>query len=158
MTLQGVVDDTSNIRLDGGIDITKSDYQMDFNLFIDDYDLSRLNKLLRHYVPIDVTTGSLSVFAEIKGKVSSAKGYVRVFLKDLNILKLDQSYLSTRHFFFEWIGGFVNWVLDAITDGDVATEIPFYLKKGKTDFSTSEGFWNALKNSNKKIPRKFKNI
>ncbi len=154
--VKGDFADDTPFGLDGGIDLTLQEPRFDINFKLSSFDLQKVNRLLRYYVPLDISTGSLTVFAEMTGSMKNAEGYARVFADDLDIVELGQQYQSGRHFLFEWVGGFANWILQVITDGAIATEIPLKISNEETEVDSGTAIWKTLENAADKIPRRFK--
>jgi len=153
---QGSVNDHANVKIDGGINITKVNADLDINFEIKSFDMTSINKLLKHYVPVDLTSGSLSILAEIKGDTSKLGGYARVYIKNLDVLELDQDYKSATHFAIEWVGGFANWIIGALNDGMITTEIPFKKNEKGFELDSSKAFFNTLENLGGELPYQFK--
>ncbi len=158
ITIEGVLNNQAPIHVDGGIDLSRDDNYFDINVKIDKFKINTLNKLLLSYVPLDITSGELTILSEFKGDANNAKAYARVFLDDLDVVKPDQEFKGASHFFIEYLGGFAGWILSAISDNKIATELPFEIDNGKFKVDASEAFWGSLENSVDKLERKFKNL
>jgi len=148
----------SKLLAGGGIDVTKKKPKVDIDVKLEEFKLVTVNKLLRHYVPMDVNKGSLTIFAELKGDIDSANGYLRTFFTDLDIIKINEEFKTGKGFLIEIASGFGNWILDSLTGGNVATEIPFSINEGEFKLDTSAAFWNSLENLFDKTKPQFKKL
>lgn len=156
--LEGEINSIADFKLDGGIDFSLNSMPVDLDFHLSKLDLSSFNKVLLNYVPIDITSGKVEIYSELKGSLDDAEGYAKVFLENLDIIGEEQDYVSIPHFFIEWIGGFFNWAISVIIDEKVATEIDLDLKNKKLKNSSFEMIKDSLVNLEDKLERGYKNI
>ena len=156
--VDGILNKHAKLEISGGINLNKDPNFYDIDLSLKKFELKSANKLFKHYVPLDISKGSLTLLGEFKGNSQLANGYLRIFMYNLEILANDQKYKSGQHFLYEWVFGFGNWLLDTLKSDNVATEIPFEIKKGEFSLDSSEAFWNSLGNVVDEMPEEFKGI
>lgn len=157
LAVTGVVNGHAKLKLEGGVNMTVPQPTVDLKAELKNFDLTSTNKLLKHYVPVDLTSGTLSLLAEAQGSVENLDGYARVYLAQLDILEMDQDYKSGPHFLIEWIGGFANWILDALSEGRITTDVPFKIESSNFKLDSSEAFFNTLENLGDGLPYRYKN-
>lgn len=158
INLNATLNDHAPILLSGGIDIAQKKPRFDVNFHIWEFHLKTINKLLKNYLPIDVSSGEIEIVSEMKGNTLNSQGYAKVFVKDLDVVELDQKYTSVQHALTEWLGGFYVWILDVFSFGNFATEIPIKIQSGKLNINKDKAFWKALENNFDRLDKEFKNL
>lgn len=153
-----ILNQQADVQLKGRANIGSENPRFDLDLKIDRFDLTSANKLLKHYVPIDITKGTLTIFSEFKGDIENGQAYFRVFFNDLDIYELAQELVSIKHGVYEFLGGFVNWVLNEVSDGDLAAEIPLQWEDSKLKVQTGKAFWSPIKNTYDTLKKDFKDL
>jgi hypothetical protein len=118
----------------------------DIDFSLKNFDFSTVNKVLRKYVPIDITKGRLDVFSEVATSNWNVIGYSKVFLKDADIIAPKQKFASGRHFIFEILGALGNWLLQNNKTKKVAFFAPFEIKNKKIAVDNGEAFWSSIEN------------
>lgn len=114
---------------------------MNIDYYLENLDMTKVNKVLLHYVPVDITSGTLSVYGEINRNNGKDRGYTKVFLEDFDIIRTDQDFVGVKHFFIEFLSAFTNIVLQNGYTDNVAVRIPFEKSSGEIDVDKSEAFW-----------------
>ena len=152
-----ILQDHAKLKIDGGIDALAKKPRYDINASIVDFHPKNINELLLTYVPLDLTAGQISVYAEAASSGGDLIGYAKLFLKDIDVIAPDQKLHSPKHFIFEIGSAFANWALKNHKDNTVATLIPFSKMNGKFNMDTSEAFWSAVKNKSEELKRGFDN-
>lgn len=157
-SFEGLINDHAKFSGYGGLDLTQTPGFVNIDSKIIAFDMTSANKLLKHFVPVDLTSGTMDVYAEFKGSTKKADGYFKVFFEDLDILKVDQKYKSPNHFLIEFTGSLVNWLLSTLSEKNIATEIPFRFRDQKFEVDTTKAFWNTLENSWDSLKKEYNNI
>ena len=134
------------LDLKGEINILSDPPQVDADIKLEKFKLASINKILRMYIPLDITKGELSLFAEAASEGGRAHGYAKIFLTDVDVIAPKQKYIGPKHFFMEMGSAFGNWFLKNNKSKKVAFKVPFSYSNGKLDIGTSEAFWSAVKN------------
>lgn len=136
----------ATVHVNGRINILSRIPEGGVNFKLENFQLASINPVLRVYIPLDITHSLLSVYGEAATKKGDVDGYVKVFLKDNDIIARDQKFLSLKHVAFEFVSGLASWILENTKKDDVAMIVPFHRKNGKWDVDSSKAFWSALEN------------
>ncbi len=107
--------------------------------------LPSLNPVLLHYLPFTFTSGKLDLYSEIKSQKGELSGYVKPFMKDVQVLHAGQEFKSVKHFAFEIVGAFANFMLKRADDKTVATKISFKEKGGHFNIEGADAALDAIK-------------
>lgn len=150
--VKALLQEHADIFAEGKVDILSMPMKGDIDFQMTDFKLNTINQLLLAYIPLDVTKGTFSMYGETVYS-GDAKGYVKVFFRDGDIIFKKQDIHGVKHFFLEIIGAFGNWVLQNNKTKSIAAEIPFQYTKGKLDVNASKAFWSAVKNKGEHLSR-----
>lgn len=134
------------IKAGGKLDVLSRPPRGRIGIELENLNVASLNRLLLLYIPLDVTKGKFSFYSEISTAASEAKGYFKFFLEDGDIIAASQDFKSGKHFAYELLSAFGNWILKNNKTGKIAAEVPFEYKKSKLNINTSAAFWSAVKN------------
>lgn len=145
-TLQALLQKHAPLSITGRINILSTPLKADVDFKLTDFQLNTVNKLLRIYVPLDVTKGRLDIYGEVATAQSEAVGYVKVFLEDGDIIAPRQKFSSPKHLLFEIGSAFANWVLKNNKTRKIAVYIPFERRNRKFDIDGTDAFWSAIEN------------
>lgn len=140
------------VKASGHLDILKSFPEGDVDFELEKFNISSINTLLRAYIPIDITKGELSLYSELISEKKAVRGYLKLFLKDTDVIAPKQKFKGIKHFFIEVGAAVANFFFKNPNTKDVAMKFPFTYKDGDFDASFSEAFWSAVKNSEKAGP------
>lgn len=135
----------SDLSVTGSYNLLSKEPQLDIDYKLTNFKLKKINQLLLNYVPIDVTEGTLSIYGEVI-KSKEYEGYLKVFIDEIDIVKVDQNYKGVQHFLTEYISGFAAFILENSSSNKVATKIPFKTKEGKFSIETFSTIMNSIKN------------
>lgn len=72
----------------------KPRFDIDFSLV--KFHPKTINGMLLTYLPLDLTSGELSIYSEVASTKGEVAGYVNVFLKDVDVIAPDQKIKSPR--------------------------------------------------------------
>lgn len=156
-SIEALLQQHAKLSVVGKLDVLSQPPQGSLNIKLKDFKPQTTNSLLRLYVPLDVTKGSLSLFSEVAFSAGDAIGYLKVFLADADIIAVEQNFISPKHFLYEFVFAFGNWLLKNNEDKKVASYIPFEYRKGKFSVDTSKAFWSTVENKWDKLPPGFDN-
>lgn len=129
----------------------------DMNFSIVDFDLKTLNGLLLKILPMDLTRGKFSTYAEAASEKGYTNGYMKLFFDDVDVVSNPQKLQSGRHFVIEAAAALGNWMLKNKKENSVALNLPFKIRHDKVTVNTSDAFWSTLKNKRNELDRKFDN-
>lgn len=146
------------VGINGKIDILAKPSRFDIDVSVVDFKPKDVNELLMRYVPLDLTKGEMSIYAEVAASHDQMVGYTKVFLKDVDVIASNQYIKSGKHVSAELGSAFANWILKNNEEELTAAQIPFKRQGGKFDVDASEAFWSALKNKTKELKKGFDNF
>lgn len=135
------------IKAGGKLDVISRPPRGHLGIELENLNVASLNKLLLLYIPLDVTKGKFSFYSEITMAASKANGYFKFFLEDGDIIAASQHFRSGKHFAYELLSAFGNWILKNNKTGKIAAEVPFEYKNSKLNIDASSAFWSAVKNN-----------
>ncbi len=108
------------------------------------FDLTAANQFLKEKVPLTFTKGKLDVYAEAKSEEGVTEGYVKPFMKNVDIMKAEENLKGAKHWFIEVIAAVGNLVLRTSDKKSVATLIPFTMDKSGVHVDKGEALSKAI--------------
>jgi len=118
----------------------------DLTLQAENVPLVDANPPLLSYVPLTFTAGTLDVWSEAVMEGTEIRGYIKPFFRKVKVLKRDEKFVSTKHFFIEVVTALSNLLLRDGGTKTTATMVEFTKIDGKFDIKTSEALKTAIKN------------
>jgi len=119
-------------------------WEVDSNLT--SFSLPSINSLLKEKVPITFSKGELEVYAEALSKNGKIKGYIKPYLKEIDVVKNKEKFLGPKHWGIEVLSAITNLILRNPDTKSMATKIPFEFDK-KLKIDTGEALDKALENA-----------
>lgn len=153
--IDGILQEHSALKLTGRIDALAKLPRLDLDFSLIDFHPKSVNPVLLSYLPLDLTSGEITVYGEAATTKGNVKGYVNLFLKDVDVIAPDQKLLSVKHFFVEIVTAFANWILQSKEHKTVAAHIPFSRIGKKFEIGYAEGFKSALANKKSELKKGF---
>lgn len=131
---------SGRIRFDGRVDpyAKQPTFEADFRL--NGLQLKQLNPYLRAYANVDAEKGTFSMDAEFAAKKGRFSGYVKPFIKDLDVLQWKKENESLPNKVWQGVVDVASEVLEDQSRDQAATRIPF---SGQLD-SPDVDVWSAL--------------
>ncbi len=129
--VNGKIMGKDSIHAEGNVNPLTDPLAFDIEFEVDRFDVTGVNPMLRHFIPIDFQKGFLSIAGEAAQKEENFAGYVTIGFEDGNVIAPAQDFESLKHFIFEIAGGIGNFLLQNSKDQVIVT---FPLKK------TEEGY------------------
>lgn len=108
------------------------------------FDLTEANQFLKEKVPLTFTKGKLDVYAEAKSEEGIVEGYVKPFMKNVDIMKVEEHLKGAKHWFIEVIAAIGNLILRTSDKKSVATLIPFTMDKSGVHVDKGKALSKAL--------------
>ncbi len=99
-----------------------------------------LNDFLRAYASVDATSGTLSAFTELRTERNKFRGYLKLLVKDLDLIDLRKDLKKPLRFVWESVVAVVSQIFTNQRRDQIATEIPFSGTYAEPDAET----WSAL--------------
>lgn len=143
-SMQGKLLKSGDVKVNGAARIEEKPLAWSIDSEILNFDLTTLNQFLREKVPLTFTRGQLDFFAEAKSESGKVSGYLKPFVENLDVIKGEEDFKSTRHWIFEIISALGNIVMQE--EEVAATRVPF-VYKDKLQAETGESIGNAFEHS-----------
>jgi hypothetical protein len=153
LSIKAKVQDHAPLAVNGRLDMISRPPRFDLDLKLESFNLPSVNKLLLAYVPVDLSKGRLSLYAEAASAGGKTRGYVKAFLQEGDVISPKEKIVSPKNLVIEIVGGFANWLLENNTNKNLAARIPFAYEDGELDVNGSAAFWSTIKNNWDKMPR-----
>lgn len=96
-------------------------WDMDYELL--HFNLPELNSYLKDKVPLTFTKGKLDLYVEAKSEEGKVSGYIKPFVKELDVIKSKEDMKNPKHWFFEVVTALGNTTLSS--DKETASRVPF---------------------------------
>lgn len=119
-----------------------NDPTFDMSAELKNTNLVKLNDFFQAYAKIDVNKGTFGLYTEVAAKDKKFAGYVKPFLKDLDVLGKEDRHDNILRKMWEGLVGTVGVILKNQRKDQIATKIPF---QGDLD-SPRTNVWYALAN------------
>lgn len=132
MTVQAKLLDSGQVKTVGEAELLNEPLRWSVDGELLNFDLTSLNRFLSKKVPLTFTKGKLDFFAEAKSENGAISGYLKPFVKNLDVVRKEEDFQGTKHFLVEIITAISNITVKA--DNESATRVPFvYDGQMKTD-------------------------
>ena len=136
----------------GELNMFKRPLLWDVDVEMKNFDLSKLNPVLIRKLPLSFTKGKMDLYAEAKNDNKIIKGYVKPFIKDIDVIANKEHFKGIKHFGLEILTALGNLILRDSKNKTVATYVDFTYN-GTFNVDTSQGISKAIENGfSKKLP------
>src|SRR5690606_21387893 len=139
--LNGEILGTGDLKVEGELDLYAEVPNWTVDSEILHFDMTSLNKFLKEKVPLTFTRGELDLYAEAKSQGGPIVGYLKPFVKSLDVIKEEEEFEGTGHWFVEIISALGNVTMKS--DEVMATKIPFTFDE-KLEVDTGETISKAI--------------
>jgi hypothetical protein len=153
----GIAEDHAKLKIEGKIDALSKTPRFDIDYSLVAFHPKSINSLLLTYLPLDLTSGELSLYGETAMTKGDLEGYINIFLKDVDVIAPDQKIVSFKHLLIEIATAFANWILKSKDNKVVAAHIPFSRHGGKFDIKYGEALKSAIENKSNPMKHGFEN-
>ena len=143
----------AKLAAQGSMDVLSARSQVDMDAQLTEFQINTVNDILRIYIPLDITRGTLDLYSELAMSQGKGNGYVNVFLNDADIISSKQDFISIKHFLFEIIAGVGNLILRNPKDNSLAFHMPFAFTEKKFEADGSYALGSMLRNRFGNLPR-----
>ena len=126
-SMQGTLLKSGQVKTEGEADLTGDKPKWTMDGEIKHFELTSLNKFLKQKVPLTFTKGKLDLYAEAKSEGGPIRGYIKPFVKNLDVIKSKEDFKGTRHWLAEIVTALGNVVMKA--NETMATRVPFTFDK-----------------------------
>lgn len=97
-----------------------------------DFKITSLNPYLKKHMPLTFTAGTLDLYSEMKSEKGKVEGYVKPFLREIDVIANKEHFISAKHLGIEIVTAIINLVLRESKTKSVATVIDFTYDKKLT--------------------------
>lgn len=141
----------------GELNMFKKPILWDIDVEMKNFDLSKLNPVLIRKLPLTFTKGRLNLYAEAKNDNEKIKGYIKPFIKDIDVVANKEHFEGVKHFGIEILAALGNLILRDSENKTVATYVDFTYD-GKFNVDTGQGISKAIENGfSQKLPEGLEN-
>lgn len=109
----------------GELNLLKKPILWDVDIELKDFNIASLNPVLKRKLPLTFTKGRLDLFAEAKNTNNVIKGYIKPFLKDVDVVANKEKFIGIKHFGIEILTALGNLILRDSKTKSVATYLDF---------------------------------
>lgn len=142
--LKATVLGNSVIKTAGHLNTLAKPMQWDVDGELQGFDLTTANQFLKRKVPLTFTKGKLDLYAEAKSTNGRVEGYVKPFMKNIDVIKSEEDFKGPKHWLVEIVTAVGNLVLRATDTKSVATRIPFSMDKAGMHVDSGEALSKAV--------------
>ncbi|MBC7430223.1 MAG: DUF748 domain-containing protein [Bacteriovorax sp.] len=137
---------SSELVFIGSLNLLQKPVLWDVDVEMKDFNLTSLNAVLKRNLPLTFTKGRMDFFAEAQNdKSGKMKGYIKPFLRDIDVVANNEKFIGIKHFFVEIFTALGNLILRDSKTHTIATYVDFNYD-GKFNISTGQGIENAISN------------
>lgn len=128
------------INLNVKFDALKKQPTFDLNARVKDVNMVMLNDFFKAYANFDVKKGSLGLYTEFAAKEGNFAGYVKPFIRDLDVLQWNKEEGDLKQKLWESVVGAVAEIFQNQKKEQLATKLPI---EGRFD-NPDTGLWTAI--------------
>lgn len=100
------------------------------------FDLTTGNHFLKSKVPLTFTKGKLDLYAEAQSTNGTIEGYIKPFLKNIDVVKTKEDFKGPKNWFYEIVTAVGKLGLRA---SDTKSDKSHYMGRSGIPFSSREG-------------------
>ncbi|MDZ4663167.1 MAG: DUF748 domain-containing protein [Pseudomonadota bacterium] len=141
----------AQVEILGRASILEAHPTLDIDFKLENFQLASINRTLRAYLPLDITSGELNLYGELAGTKGKSVGYGKIFFKNGDIVAKKQKFINLKHFALEITAAASNWILQNNKNKSVAAVVPFRYENEKLDINSTAAFWSSVKNASGRI-------
>lgn len=142
--IKGTLLGNSVIKSTGHLNTLSKPMQWDVDGELRDFDMTSANQFLKRKVPLTFTKGKLDLYAEAQSKGGEVEGYVKPFMKNIDVMMSKENFKGPKHWFVEILTAVGNLILRASDTKSVATRIPFNMDKSGVHVDSGEALSKAI--------------
>lgn len=135
------------LTMDMGLNLLADDPTFDMTAELKNTDLVLLNEFMQAYGKFDVNKGEFGLYTEFAAKDGGFKGYVKPFIKDLDVRGKEDQNDGFLQKTWESIVGGVGVVFKNQKKDQLATKVPIEGNFNNPDVNILEAVWQVLKNA-----------
>ncbi len=135
------------LTMDMGLNLLAIDPTFDMTAELKNTNLVLLNEFMQAYGKFDVNKGEFGLYTEFAAKDGGFKGYVKPFIKDLDVRGKEDQNDGFLQKTWESIVGGVGVVFKNQKKDQLATKVPIEGNFNNPDVNILEAIWQVLKNA-----------
>lgn len=135
------------LTMDMGLNLLANDPTFDMTAELKNTNLVLLNEFMQAYGKFDVNKGEFGLYTEFAAKDGGFKGYVKPFIKDLDVRGKEDQNDGFLQKTWESIVGGVGVVFKNQKKDQLATKVPIEGNFNNPDVNVLEAIWQVLKNA-----------
>ncbi|NND45005.1 MAG: DUF748 domain-containing protein [Xanthomonadales bacterium] len=135
------------LGLEGAIDPNEELPAFDLNIRLEGVRLPRVNPWLREYLKVDAEAGEFAMYSELATADGQFEGYVKPFLEEPVIFRLDEPAPTPFHKVWEALVQIAAEIFENPKEDQVATEIPMSGALENPDSDALAAFVNLARNA-----------
>ena len=143
-SLKAVLLDAGGIDTKGQFKMLAKPMQWSVDGEIQKLNLKSTNEFLLNKVPLTFSGGELDLYAEAKSQQGEIEGYLKPFVKDLEVMQNKTDFIGVRHWAIELLTALGNVILRAPDKKSLATKIPFSVTGNELKLDKGEAVGKAL--------------
>lgn len=125
LTLQATLMDSAKVKAVGNAKFFGEKVDWDMDMEMRNFELAKVNPFTRNIIPFTFTAGTMDLFAEAKSEKNKLEGYVKPFLKKVDVVENRENFQGPKHFLFEIVGATANLILRRPKVKSMATKVNF---------------------------------
>lgn len=142
--LRATILGNSVVKTTGHLNTIAKPMEWDVDGELQGFDMTAANKFLKRKLPLTFTKGKLDLYAEAESTHGKMEGYVKPFLKNIDVIKSKENFKGPKHWLIEVVTALGNLILRASDTKTVATKIPFSMDKGGFHVDSGEALSKAI--------------
>lgn len=142
--LKGTVLGNSVVKTTGHLNTLAKPMEWDVDGELQGFDMTAANQFLKRKVPLTFTKGKLDLYAEAESTNGKIEGYVKPFMKNIDVMKTQEDFKGPKHWFIEVVTAVGNLIFRATDTKSVATKIPFSMDKSGFHVDSGEALSKAI--------------
>ncbi len=124
-----IVDPDATLKVAGSLNSKASPLKWDFDAEMRNFHLNLMNPYFKKHMPLSFTKGTLDLYSEVISEDGKMKGYVKPFIRELDVVANKEHFKNAKHFGFELISALGNLILREKKTKSVATKMDFTFDK-----------------------------
>lgn len=144
LRLKGTLQDSATMYVVGELNQLKAPNEWHVAVETKQFELTKLNPVLKRVGPITFTSGKLDLFFEGKGENNQVKGYVKPIVKDLKMVGNRSDFTGFKNFGLEISAAAADSLLEDRDDKTVATKVYFAYGEKGLEWSATQALSKAI--------------
>lgn len=124
-----IVDPDATLKVAGELNMKADPLKWDFDAELRNFHLNLMNPYFKKHMPLSFTKGTLDLYSEVLSEEGKVKGYVKPFIRELDVVANKEHFKNAKHFGFEIISALGNLILREKKTKSVATKMDFTFDK-----------------------------